>query len=87
MLSEIDHIAAEMGATHVVRFVEAHLGGTVVAIERLFEQGFFGGVYGRLRDVIEGPDGALYFCTSNRDGRGTPAVDDDRVLRIVPAGG
>ena len=35
MLSEIDHIAAEIGATHVVRFVETHLGGTVVAIERI----------------------------------------------------
>ena len=27
--------------------------------------------YGRIRDVVEAPDGALYFSTSNRDGRGT----------------
>jgi glucose/arabinose dehydrogenase len=40
--------------------------------------------YGRLRDVIQGPDGFLYLSTSNRDGRGKPAVDDDRVLRLVP---
>jgi glucose/arabinose dehydrogenase len=40
--------------------------------------------YGRIRDVAEGPDGALYFSTSNRDGRGTPAKDDDRILRLVP---
>jgi glucose/arabinose dehydrogenase len=41
--------------------------------------------YGRIRDVAEGPDGYLYFSTSNRDGRGKPASDDDRILRIVPA--
>ena len=41
--------------------------------------------YGRIRDVAEGPDGFLYFSTSNRDGRGKPASDDDRILRIVPA--
>jgi glucose/arabinose dehydrogenase len=35
--------------------------------------------------VAEGPDGALYFSTSNRDGRGNPARDDDRIMRLVPA--
>jgi glucose/arabinose dehydrogenase len=40
--------------------------------------------YGRIRDVAEGPDGYLYFSTSNRDGRGKPAQDDDRILRLVP---
>jgi glucose/arabinose dehydrogenase len=40
--------------------------------------------YGRIRDVVEGPDGNLYFSTSNRDGRGKPASDDDRILRLVP---
>jgi glucose/arabinose dehydrogenase len=41
--------------------------------------------FGRIRDVAEGPDGYLYFSTSNRDGRGKPASDDDRILRLVPA--
>jgi glucose/arabinose dehydrogenase len=40
--------------------------------------------YGRIRDVAEGPDGYLYFSTSNRDGRGKPAEDDDRILRLIP---
>jgi len=31
-----------------------------------------------------GPDGNLYILTSNRDGRGSPASNDDRILRIVP---
>ena len=42
------------------------------------------GTHGRLRDVVAGPDGALYVATSNRDGRGSPARDDDRILRVVP---
>ena len=42
--------------------------------------------YGRIREVAEGPDGNLYFSTSNRDGRGKPASDDDRILRLAPAG-
>lgn len=41
--------------------------------------------YGRIRDVAEGPDGYLYFSTSNRDGRGKPTSDDDRIMRLVPA--
>ena len=27
---------------------------------------------------------ALYFSTSNRDGRGSPAKNDDRIIRLVP---
>ncbi len=43
------------------------------------------GKYGRIRDVTIGPDGAIYFSTSNRDGRGRPAREDDRILKILPA--
>lgn len=38
--------------------------------------------FGRLRDVVEGPDGKLYLLTSNRDGRGNPTDDDDRIIRL-----
>ncbi|MEX2271556.1 MAG: PQQ-dependent sugar dehydrogenase [Vicinamibacterales bacterium] len=48
------------------------------------QEGLFIGRFGRIRDVITGPDGALYFCTSNRDGRTTPVAADDRIGRIVP---
>lgn len=42
------------------------------------------GTWGRLRDVAQGPDGFLYVATSNRDGRGEPGEDDDRVIRLDP---
>jgi glucose/arabinose dehydrogenase len=42
------------------------------------------GTHGRIREVAAGPDGNLYATTSNRDGRGRPHADDDRVLRLVP---
>jgi glucose/arabinose dehydrogenase len=38
--------------------------------------------YGRLRDIIEAPDGSLLFATSNRDGFGIPDANDDKILRI-----
>ncbi len=55
-----------------------------ISIERWFAEDFNNGKYGRLRDVVEGPDGALYFLTNNRDGRGKPKTGDDRIYRIVP---
>lgn len=41
------------------------------------------GNLGRVREVGEGPDGFLYLSTSNRDGRGSPDKNDDRILRLV----
>ena len=39
---------------------------------------------GRVRDVVQGPDGFIYFSTSNRDGRGRAREGDDHIYRIVP---
>jgi glucose/arabinose dehydrogenase len=41
------------------------------------------GQFGRIRNVSLAPDGtALWLLTSNRDGRGKPTADDDRIVRV-----
>lgn len=60
---------------------EAELEGEeVVSVKTHFRKDF-----GRLRAVTLGPDGFLYFSTSNRDGRGQPGEKDDRILKVDPA--
>lgn len=54
-------------------------GNAIVGQEALYRRQF-----GRLRDVLVGPGGEIYLATSNRDGRGRPASDDDRIIRITP---
>ncbi|MDQ3644944.1 MAG: PQQ-dependent sugar dehydrogenase, partial [Actinomycetota bacterium] len=51
------------------------------------DEALFEGELGRLRTVVEGPDGALYVLTNNTDGRGSPREGDDRVVRIIPPAG
>jgi glucose/arabinose dehydrogenase len=54
-------------------------GARVTGMQRLYEDRF-----GRIRNVVEGPGGAIYLLTSNRDGRGDPSSGDDRIIRITP---
>ncbi|HWQ16330.1 MAG TPA: PQQ-dependent sugar dehydrogenase [Sulfolobales archaeon] len=44
----------------------------------------FIGVFGRLRDVVIDDDGSILISTSNRDGRGLPSAEDDRIVRLTP---
>lgn len=46
----------------------------------------FASQFGRIREVILGPDNMLYITTSNQDGRGIPRSTDDQVLKINPSG-
>lgn len=47
-------------------------------------QAYFNGEYGRIREVILGPNGMLYITTSNKDGRGLPKSGDDKIIQINP---
>lgn len=54
---------------------------SVKKIERWFAQSGRKGKYGRLRAVLEGPDGILYFLTNDQGGQKKAG---DRIYRIVP---
>jgi glucose/arabinose dehydrogenase len=62
--------------------VELNNRGEVVNREKLLD-----GEVGRVRDVIQAPDGSLWVSTSNYDSFGNPVSEqDDRILRLAPAG-
>ncbi len=45
---------------------------------------FYVNTYGRLRDICISPEGKVYIAVSNKDGRGIPKADDDKIVEIVP---
>ena len=69
---------AALRGTSLDRVVFADDGRSVLFQERLLAN-----QYGRFRDVFAMPDGSFLVLTSNRDGRGRPSADDDRVIRVV----
>jgi glucose/arabinose dehydrogenase len=48
-----------------------------------FEERLLANQYGRLRDIYEISTGEFILLTSNRDGRGRPRDDDDRMLLVT----
>lgn len=58
---------------------QARIGESPVAIEAHFEN-----EYGRIRTVAMGPDGMLYFATSNNRGGEMVNASDDRIIRVSP---
>ena len=79
-----DLFVATLRSETLVRLGIAQDGGNwrVTRAERWFSDNEHAGRYGRMRDVVVGPDGALYVLTSNRDGRGQPRGGDDAIYRI-----
>jgi glucose/arabinose dehydrogenase len=69
---------ATLRGQHLHRVVFGPDGRTV-----LFQEKLLTNQYGRLRDVFEIASGEFLVLTSNRDGRGVPAADDDRVLLVT----
>lgn len=76
------------------KLVVGNLRGSQLLVISLGEDGrtvanqefFLKNEFGRIRDVIQGSDGSIYFTTSNRDGRGNPTSKDDRIIQLTPKG-
>lgn len=71
------------GANQLHRVMLARDGSATVTGHEVYFEGDNGqGGYGRLRDVVQGPDGLLYVTTSNCDTRGNCPPQKDVILRI-----
>jgi len=70
-----DLYVAALKGTQLRRIVFDEDHKTILKEEELFSD------LGRIRDVIE-HDGYLYIATSNKDGRGIPRLNDDKIIRI-----
>jgi glucose/arabinose dehydrogenase len=73
-------VVGTLGSRHLHRVV---FRGDEVARHEVYLNGEPPDGYGRLRDVLMGPDGELYVTTSNCDGRGRCPKDGDKILRIT----
>lgn len=73
-----------MAALQGERLWRIKVAGGQVSDPTAYFDGQTAGEHGRLRTVVRAPDGRLWLTTSNEDGRGTPAPEDDRILLIEP---
>ncbi|MEK3912373.1 sorbosone dehydrogenase family protein [Paenibacillus sp. FSL H7-0331] len=72
-------LAANLRGAQLLRVV---LGSDQQSIQQL--EPLLKNELGRIRNVMEGPDGSIYIMTNNRDGRGTPGAADDQIIRLKP---
>ena len=68
-----------LGSRHLHRVVLDPSDPTRIARHEVYLRGR----YGRLRDTVMGPDGALYVTTSNCDGRAACPPEKDVILRVT----
>jgi len=71
-----DLYIAGLRGTQLRRIVFGDNYETILYEEELFSE------LGRIREVVEHKD-SLYITTSNRDGRGIPKLNDDKIIRII----
>lgn len=71
-------LIAGLAGQELLRVSLSPAGGTP-SITELFKK-----KYGRIRNVAEAPDGTLYLMTNNRDGRGSPRAQDDKLIALEP---
>jgi glucose/arabinose dehydrogenase len=64
-----------------LRQLKLNSGGTQITSETIL----YDNTWGRLRDLCIAPDGRVFICTSNKDGRGTPRTGDDRIIELRAA--
>jgi glucose/arabinose dehydrogenase len=61
-----------------LRQLKLNSAGTQITSETIL----YDNTWGRLRDLCIAPDGRVFICTSNLDGRGSPRTDDDRIIEL-----
>jgi glucose/arabinose dehydrogenase len=79
---------AGLAITRSTAFVGALRGQCLFAVPLKGEnagkpRAYFARDFGRIRNVVVAPDGALWMTTSNTDGRLTPGPDDDKIIRVT----
>jgi glucose/arabinose dehydrogenase len=74
-------LVGTLGSRHLHRVVLGDDGR--VASHEVYLMGEPPAGLGRIREAVQGPDGALWITTSNCDGRGTCPPEKDAILRVV----